>query len=102
MNTDLAKRLLLVSGSFFFVGGCIVLIFFTVFLTITIQLSKVGIGEIVGLIFTFSFIVILFYKSIDAFIKYGMSKGIDYSIEKQNTMTMQEVNNSTDEIVKNV
>ena len=95
MNTDLVKRLFLVSGSIFFVGGCILLVFVTT--TITIQNTP---GGIIGSICFFAFTVFLFYMSIDAFIKYGMLRGIDYAIEQQKPMTMKDVDNRIDEIVK--
>lgn len=79
MNTDSLKRCNLVCGwSAFLIGcGCLIL------LTITIQHMAASIEAMIGPICFFVFTVISFYMSINSFIKYGISLGIDYALEQQ-------------------
>ena len=96
MNTNLLKRFYLVCGLISFVGGCVLLIF----LTTTIQRTTVSIEGILGSIALFTFVALTFYTSIILFIRYGVALGIDYAIEQQKPMTMKDVDNRIDEIVK--
>lgn len=96
MNTDLLKRFYLVCGLILFVGGC----FFLIILTITIQKNPLNIEGVLGSISIFAFVALIFYMSINLFIKYGMARGIDYAIEQQKPLTMKDVDKKIDEIVK--
>ena len=80
MNTNSLKRFNLVCGWGAFSIGCVCLIL----LTITVQYTAVSNEAIIGSIFFFVFTVISFYMSINAFIKYGISLGIDYIMDEKN------------------
>lgn len=96
MNTNLVKRIHFVIGLILFIGGCI----FLIFLTIAMQRTAVSIEGIFGSIAIFVFVVLIFYTSINSFIRYGIARGIDYAIERQKPMTMKDIDNRIDEIVK--
>ena len=96
MNTNLLKRFNLMRGIILFITGCV----FLIFSIITIQHIVINIEGILGSISIFVFIALLFYGSIDSFIKYGIARGIDYAIEQQKPLTMKDVDNRIDVIIK--
>lgn len=96
MSTDLLKRFNFVCGLICFIVGCA----FLIFLYIVMQNNIISIGGIVGSISVLAFVILLFYVSINSFIKYGIAKGIDYALEQQKPITMKDVDNRIDEILK--
>ena len=79
MNTDFQKRFNLICGLVFLVFGCGLLML----LIITFQNLELTVANVVGLICSIMLILVSFFASIDAFIKYGITLGIDYSLDQQ-------------------
>ena len=83
MNTDSIKRYELFSGIVLLIGGCLFLLLL-VFEIATTSFSELTILTVLSMIGLFLFVVCIFAASADAFIKYGISKGIDYCLDKYN------------------
>lgn len=86
MSTDSIKRFDLICGLICFACGCA----FLICVSTKIPNLTASIEDIIGFICLLMYIAMLFYMSINLFIKYGMERGIDYAIEKQKSMPMKD------------
>lgn len=83
MNASSKMRLLkLISGIVLFLGGCIFLIISVLYINRIIY----SVPSTIETIFLVLCSIFLYLSSVDCFIQYGMTKGIDYTLQKEHNI----------------
>lgn len=86
MNASKMRLLKLISGIILFLDGCIFLIISVLYISRIIY-NGPSIIDIISCLFLVLLSILLYLSSVECFIQYGMTKGIDYTLQKKHNTT---------------